>query len=1103
MRKNILIGAALAMTAMLGSAPAAQADDQACIYAYNMHSYFQGQYVRGMYSMNIDGSDIKLLWKDNYSYTESGMSSLRMNYGWIRNERLCGIVSDWPAAVPEIVHYMERDIQTGEVLKDEIISKPQGYAFSYIAAAYCPSDDCVYAVGVSSGSFVLTKAPADKLDQIVTVGKLTSLIYGLTYNEEHGAFAAITGSADTGCNRLVNINPATAEMTTVMNLNPESDRCEISGICWVPSLQRYVYDQVSVFGNQMGGDPDTSELLTLNPANKSISSLSKFTAPNAYDFSFMITMNDKAVASPWGPKEVTNLKANFSDVTGNFTFTLPTTLENGDKIKGDISYSVYIDDAEKLKGIGAPGANVTTNNVTVTKGYHLYRVVLTYNGNSNTPEVFGFTAGKEQPQAPTNVVLTANKLSWDAVTMGISGSKLGEVTYTAKINGQSVATDTKETSIDVSSFINQNGPLTAYTATVTATSNGATSVGAPSNKIVEGAPFTVPFTLTPTEAQFNLCTTADVDKNGITWSYEPAKTDENDPREAGFLSGYDKTLACNDWLFTPKFAVTDKAIYTVSIDAVLAEARLNGGLLSMYVGKEPNIESMKTCLIPALKMTSDNGFQFTGQFAVTGDLAGADKLYIALQATSDAGYRCPIFVRNLSVTKVDGNAVPAAVTDLKANIPESGTNVEVTFKLPTKNLDGTDITASSVDATISLAKVTTMAVQPKPVKVSGAPGAEMKATIECEEWGNLITVTPSANGKDGLGANVVANLSLPLPGLVRNLTAKYSEDNNTVYLEWEAPNTDFEGNPVAEGQYYTYNVYQLNNDSQYELVVENVTVTHADADMSGTEELFDTEFAVAAVNGTGLAPHLSKIFIQVGTPYTLPMEEDFNGNSYKYEPLTPLNVGTTEVNFKWGNPSKLGIGDEFADASVGDVVAAVPAGNNASSRLSFPKFSSKGMNSTTLVFKMWTGANAAKSSVWCQAYDMAAPELVADIANDKAGYNDVTIQLPAKYVDKPWVWIFLDSEYATSAERMVLASYKFSGVSGIDEIAGAGEGAGNVFAARNSIIVKGFAGERAEIYTLDGSRMASVTLNGNTSVAAGKGIYLVRIAGRSYKVIVR
>lgn len=1099
MSKKLLIGAAMATAAMIGSAPAAPAAETPSIYAYNARYYF-GEFERGMFSMDIDGSNIKQLWKDTYSYNEDGtVSAYSMTAGWMRNGRFCGIYSYWPNGMDrETVHYLERDITTGEVLKDELIKTPDGdYSNVWVSAAYCPVDDCVYGVGVSAAgtSFVVKKAPADNLAQAIAIGPATSLIYGMTYNEELGALIGVTGKSNEGITRLVQIDPATGQYTDIMSLSPTSSYNPQSGICWVPSLQRYVYDEISTDTGLEG-----STLLALNPASQSSTTLASLERP--YDFRFMITMNDEAVTSPWAPREAIGVQANFSELTGNFTFKLPTELENGDAINGNISYSVTIDGIEKLKGSGAPGSNITTDNVTLSKGYHLYRVVLAYNDNANVPTIMGLVAGTEQPLAPANINLTPTKLSWDAVTTGISGGTMGGVTYTAKINGTTVATDITDTSVDVSSFISTTGNMTAYTATVTATCNGATSIPGYSNKLVEGAPLSVPFTMAPTQAEVDICTTADVDGNGNTWSYEPANTEDNIP--AAFLSGFDMRNACNDWLFTPKFAVSANAVYKASIDAILADESLKGGTIAMYVGKEPSVESMKVCIMPELLMTSDEEFQFTGQFTVDGELAGADVLYIALQATSTAGSRCPIFVRNFSVTKTDGLAVPAAVTGLKAERAEKGsTMVNVTFKLPTKNADGSEITASSVDATVSLAKILTKTVQTAPVKVSGAPGAEMTASIKADEWGNLITVTPSANGKDGVGANVVANLSNPLPGLVNNLTAKYSEDNCTVYLEWEAPTTDFEGNPAEPGQYYTYNVYQLNEDNQYQLQVENNPLNHAELNMSGTEELFGTEFAIAAVNNTGLAPHLQKIYCQIGKPLSLPMEDDLNGTSFRYEPLTPLNTSDVKVNINWGAPGKIGLGAAYEDASVGDVIAAIPTGNDATMRLSFPKFSTTGLDNVSLKFKMWTGANAAASSVWCQAYDMAAPELVENITMGKEGYNDVEITLPAKYVNKPWTWIFLDNKFATSAERMVLASYKFSGVSGIDEIAGAGEGAGNVFAARNSIIVKGFAGERAEIYTLDGSRMASVTLNGNTSVAAGKGIYLVRIAGRSYKVIVR
>lgn len=1072
---------------MMPQTAAAQADP--VLYGYQGDMY--GMRDRGMYVMTPTGTTADLLWRDPLAYRSDGsLSTVNMLGGWIRNGRLCGYMSYYPTPSQDYYLYVERDLDTGEVLLQKNIDMRNGWGNYFLYSTYCPTDDRVYGYGYNNTrtAIVFKSAPASDLDQAVMIKRVNfdEMAPSLCFNEELGILVGITSEFE-----MVQIDVNTGDQTFLYapELNPTPDYTVTSGLMWVPSRQAYVWNFYTA--SQI---TNISNLLEINPEKRTTKTLRSF--PAETNFNYFVSQDNNIVVADNAPEAVTGLKASFADdsETGTLTFTLPAKLNNGTAISGDVNYAVWTDGKEMQTGSGAPGSTVTINDFKLDRGTHYVRVLPETDGNKGVAQLVAVYVGNDTPLAPVNVVLTDTKLTWDPVTKGLHGGALEGVTYKITVNGREIDT-TSESSYDMADVIDPADKMAAYTAEVVAECKGLSSKAGLSNKIIAGQPYSVPFTIEPTQEEFDLCTQEDTDGNNVGWSIDLREDDS----ETYLTSGFDRDMVTEDWIFLPKFKVEANGIYEFSTYACLAQEDLRGSTFEVWVGTEPVSDKMTKCIIPTMAFSEYDPLILNGTFMADGELATADVLYIGIGVKSEQGSLSPMQFRGMSLEKSETvmNG-PVAVSSLKAEaLRDNPRTVHVSYTLPDRTLSGESIPAThKISTKVHVAGGMS-------ATLTGAPGESVETDLEAGQGDFLVTVTPTSGGNVGMPANIVAHLGYGLPGAVRNLRVAYDETNTHMTILWDAPATDMNGTP-CEGDYFTYNIWALNEASgRYELqVTVPYPLTYATMDMSGNFPLTNLEVGVTAVSPAGESPIFSRIWCQVGTPYTLPISDDLNGDEFSYKPMTMFaNDEYALATVRWGSPAKLGLGDAMATGDVGDVLAGIPTAEGAKSRIVFPKFSTEGCDGVTLNLNIWTGENAAVTTIGATAYPMEEERLLRTVPSGN-GYELYKAYLPADMVNNPWVSLSLNVEYPSVRSRFVLAGYsieKATGVEGVTETV-----FGTINGGTGRIAFTGYEGCVANIYTLDGRLALSHRLASAADVVTmAPGIYIVKVADRTVKTIVR
>ena len=262
------------------------------------------------------------------------------------------------------------------------------------------------------------------------------------------------------------------------------------------------------------------------------------------------------------PKAATNLKSIFEKgaLTGHFSFKMPSESNLDEKLNSSVDYKVIVDDKEMLTGNDKPGAYIVTDDITLTRGHHNICVICS-NSSGESLATYDFPfIGKDTPKAVENLsfIKSGNKalLSWNAVTTGVNGGYIGNVTYKViRYPGEKVVSEaTTKTSLeetiddaDLSRVYYTVAPCNdgeEYGDTITSETITFGSVVAP--------PYSEDFTTSSVLDDYNV---VDADGDGNTWSYEPYSK---------IVEVVNRNGSINDWLVSPAIRLSKDRIYKVT-----------------------------------------------------------------------------------------------------------------------------------------------------------------------------------------------------------------------------------------------------------------------------------------------------------------------------------------------------------------------------------------------------------------------------------------------------------------------------------------------------------------------------------------------------------
>lgn len=275
---------------------------------------------------------------------------------------------------------------------------------------------------------------------------------------------------------------------------------------------------------------------------------------------------DSVVVTAGAPGQATALTADFpgGSLSGTVSFTMPTVRHDGAALSGSMTYSVAIDGAEVATGSAEAGQQVLAQCVAPYGKHDITVVCSNAEGEGDTAELKGVFFGKDIPGYATDIRLTAGEggamtLTWNNPTAGVNGGYFdaSEVKIRVRRMTDDAILSDDATSPFVDIYIPER-PTKVFYEVIPYVSEEIVGLGMPSNKIMAGNPYTVPYSedFTSSDGALDYIIEAR-DDMGRSWDWQ---------YDFGYFRIYNNDTEKNDWLFTPYIALEPNMKYLLAFD---------------------------------------------------------------------------------------------------------------------------------------------------------------------------------------------------------------------------------------------------------------------------------------------------------------------------------------------------------------------------------------------------------------------------------------------------------------------------------------------------------------------------------------------------------
>lgn len=1036
------------------------------IYGYLGYTSYSDTPI-GLYTIDANGYTLK--WADK-AYEDEGFV---LSAGWFDGERVCGFAPVEFFGYIADLYYFEYEFETGTIITDRQANMDNGM---FSSATYSPQDKYIYGYGEdSNGGLAFLKAPAsapDELEVIRLAESPENACTSITFNPANNKLYGVTLGGT-----FVSIDNDGTQ-TEIMKLTVLDEAPEfIGGLVYSPVEDVFFYNYITDF---------SSDLYKIDINRKTAEFVDLYGKTT-----FPILFTTDSAINPEAPAMPEIIKFDFTNGSnsGNITYKLPATTENGDKLEGVLSWTALLDNTEYKTGTGAPGTEVIVQYADINEGLHsfaFYASTADLDSRVNAERRF---VGFDTPATPENVSLSETQITWSAVSSGVNGGYVNsaEIEYEAFLNGKSIG-KTSSTKIDIQI---PDGELSTYEASVTATCGGKTSAPGKSNTIISGKPFRPDVTFTPTESEAQLFTIIDTGSDGFSWYYDPEVY-----ATTAFATDYDPYKPMDDWLILPPVTLDNPdRFYMFAMDCRRFGSYIEDDYFEVCIGKSPEPAAMTSIIIPKTKPEYFSEWEKWGDYSQLFQIAEAGTYYIGIHCISDAN-QYGILVRNMSILDPGiSSKSPVAVTDAIATAAGNGAlEAEIAFTMPTKTIDGSEIPAETeLTAVISGTSIST---------VKGKPGSKITTSVATAQGDNTISIAVNAGEANGIKATVSVYTGVHIPGVVTNLTGTLSDDMLTFTLSWEAPTASEDGGyfdpSTVSYQYYTYDETWGWQKAADLGTVKTYTFTLP----AGTEQdLY--RMGIVTCNAAGTGSRVTGITSVMGTPYTLPMTEDFEGGEDDPMQINPWTYYTPTSEYDgqlWSVEKVANVSDKWSNQST-SVLVGTSRNATGKGKMAIPRFTTANASDVELELLSWAGENAATINITAIANGMDSEVSIGTVLPGN-GWKKSFITLPKEFNGKGWVQLYIDTEYKTAKDMCVIESLEVSGqTSGIGNISAAN---GIVRGGKGQILISGFDSGDIIVYTVDGKAIATGSAQyGEQILTVPAGLYIVRVCGQSYKVIVK
>ena len=723
------------------------------------------------------------------------------------------------------------------------------------------------------------------------------------------------------------------------------------------------------------------------------------------------------------PDRVENLKVNLveNQLSGSFEFTMPVTTFGGIALPASqqIDVTVAVDGKTAWTGKALPGATVKQN-YTFTQGLHNLSVTPKLSGDLVGPEIkLRFYAGNDNPFPPQDVDVSNYVITWGAPREG--GVHNGyvdnnAVTYnvywdgTRKLNSEPL-TECKFT-------IPEIAQMERHVVTVKTLVNGMESEPSTELSRIFGPAFQIPVNFTPTAAEANLFEIIDANRDATgTFNKFRYNASENcfEIRDEWHYT------QANDFLFFPRMAFNDgEAQYSVSFNycGYFADPSLLN-TYDLYLATSVNTNTSRMTRIDSRKNIS---VPSTKTHIIRFVVPEPGEYYIVLHEKADDQKYRGAKISDFKVQKLEGytTEAPAEATDVSiASDPTGKMEGIITFTAPTLDLKNRPLVSSemvTITAKNSLGSVSTQVL----------PGAKGELRIPTDIEGKQeVYITSSNTHGEGVAHTYYTYIGLDVPTAPRNVKGKSLDNNLGLTLSWDVPSAIGENNGYVDVNDLTYRIMSKSG-------INYVPVAEVYNDFSYTFRVNPGDMAAyfigpMAVNSKGQNRTSEFIDDVLGTPYELPMSEEFSNTKFQTKPWTQ-STHSESLNVYWETATDLtplGVGTPNPRGG-GMLYAYNAAESSGYGSMYSPKFSTKGQKKASINLRYWSCAKSTSMELFVRSNKDQQFKKVEEINGRQvlgSSWKDWKVVLPDEYMDCDWVQTCLRGYHRTGDTYTIIDSY--------------------------------------------------------------------------------
>ncbi len=681
---------------------------------------------------------------------------------------------------------------------------------------------------------------------------------------------------------------------------------------------------------------------------------------------------------------------------GTYSLTIPSVTFGGQTLSGSLTLHILIDGDEVHSESVQPGASVT-GKLQVSQGLHQFAAYVSDTRQDGPTVRREFYAGYDCPLPPTGLSLEGGILSWEApAATGVYGGNIdmSDLTYDVFVDGVKY-NDSPVSGTSIPFSIDESAAR--HEIRVSATAHDTTSELSDPLSRVTGRGASLPVSYLPTATDAELFDTCNVTGDAYEFQYM---------EYAGVpvfrVYTTDHNVAPDDWLFMPPvYLDSAESLYALAFTYRNATANaLHTDNLDVYIGRDPLPGAMQEMIYSHSERCQTEYTRIEGNFAV----AEPGTYYIGFHSRPGGAttYR-GVHLSDFSLSKAEGSSkAPAAPSDIKlAGAPEGALGVDVTATLPLTALDGSTLPASSE---ISL----TATIDGTRVSADGKPGDKVSLSVPVSRSGKYVAYV-SAMSADGQGktltGNVFAGIDVPLaPTGVKGVI---TDDNLGVILTWDPIGTVGVNGGYVDPAGVTYDIYS-HLTTGTTLIAKGTSATEFTYRLPAPALQSAINIGPVAVNATGNSTDGMFFNDYLGTPYTVPMQEEFGTQQFNCQKWTfnlaePFNHvewthATSSTGEPYGNPlfgvgGGLKVATESAEQVWGECVA--------------PKATTTGVKAAKVAIRYWDYPGAAHMELWGRTASDQEYRKLAELTPEAkdAEWKEWETPLPDDFIGQGWIQV--------------------------------------------------------------------------------------------------